>query len=547
MKNKHKIIFILIFLLSLISRLWKLASFPISLNWDEISHGYNAYSLLKTGQDQWSKPWPIFNFRAYGDYPTTLNMYLSILPIALFGLNPWSVRIVSALCGIGTVLTSYFLGKQLFKNRKSSLLLMFLVSISPWTFFPSRAVFQSTVAQFFLQLGILFLLKSVKKIKNFPIGLFFSAISTYAYHNTRIIAPLLVFTFVIIYFNKLKSQLLRNKKLFFLILVIVLFLLIPQTVNIFQKEAQARSRWVFIINPNSIYQIEEKRNTFQGSPLVAKLIYNRYSLFFSTVLKNYLGFINPKILFFDSTQNHQFNIPKTGILYLTTLPFFYLGFLHYIKKSFKGDCLSIFILAWFILGLIPAVITTGDFPIIRAVTILPVPFIFVSQSFFTLLSKISLNKYRQLLTVLFIFILLFHFVLYLNKYFKQYSIDQAYSWQYGYKQAVNYIKNNYNNFDQIVFTKKYGEPHEFILFYWPWPPSDYQNDPNKIWDYHDNWYWVDSFDKFLFVNDWEIKELLLNSKTLLITSPNNYPVQGKIIETIYYPNNQPIFDIVLYE
>ncbi|HOZ53703.1 MAG TPA: hypothetical protein PK142_03430, partial [bacterium] len=400
---------------------------------------------------------------------------------------------------------------------------------------------------FFLQLGILYLLKSVKKIKYLPVGLFFSAISTYAYHNTRIIAPLLVFTFIIIYFKNLKSNFLKNKKTIFVSLIIILFLLIPQTVNIFHKEAQARSRWVFIINPNSIYQIEEKRNNFQGSPLAAKLIYNRYSLFFSTVLKNYLGFVSPKILFFDSTQNHQFNIPKTGLLYLVTLPFFYLGIIHYIKKSLKGDRLSIFLVSWFILGLIPAVITTGDFPIIRAVTVLPLPFIFVSQSFFTLLSKIDNNKYKELLSNLFVIILFFQFALYFNKYFKQYSIDQAYSWQYGYKQAVEYIKNNYDNFNQIVFTKKYGEPHEFILFYWPWPPSDYQNDPNITWDYHDNWYWVDSFDKFQFVNDWEIKDLSLSPKTLLITSPKNYPNQGKIIETIYYPNNQPVFDIVSYD
>jgi 4-amino-4-deoxy-L-arabinose transferase-like glycosyltransferase len=151
---KNKIIFITILVVAFFLRFWQLGNFPVSLNWDEVSHGYNAYSLLKTGKDQWSSSWPIFNFRAYGDYPTTLNMYLSLPFIYLFGLNPITIRLVSALCGFGLVIVAYFIGQEIFKNKPNSLLLMFLTAISPWTFFPSRGVFQSTVAQFFFSLDI---------------------------------------------------------------------------------------------------------------------------------------------------------------------------------------------------------------------------------------------------------------------------------------------------------------------------------------------------------------------------------------------------------
>ena len=33
--------------------------------------------------------------------------------------------------------------------------------------------------------------------------------------------------------------------------------------------------------------------------------------------------------------------------------------------------------------------------------------------------------------------------------------------------AVVYLKDHYSQYDQIIFTKKYGEPHEYILFFWP--------------------------------------------------------------------------------
>jgi len=34
-------------------RLYKIDSNPPALNWDEVSHGYNAFSILRTGADEW--------------------------------------------------------------------------------------------------------------------------------------------------------------------------------------------------------------------------------------------------------------------------------------------------------------------------------------------------------------------------------------------------------------------------------------------------------------------------------------------------------------
>ena len=558
MKNKKNILFIFIFLIAFFLRFYQLDKFPVALNWDEISHGYNAYSLIETGQDQWSKPWPIFNFRAYGDYPTTLNMYLSMPFIYFFGLNEWTVRMVSTLCGFGLVIIAYFLGQEIFKNQKKSLLLMLLVTISPWTFFPSRGVFQSTVAQFFISLGILFLIKAIKKIKFLPLGIFFVSLSTYAYHNTKIVVPILLLFYFIIFFKKLK--LFKNKKIFIISLLIILFLMVPQIINSFNKDAQARSRWVFVINPASINQIENNRNTYQGSPLVARLKYNRITLLTTTVTQNYLNFLNPKILFFNSTQNYQFNIPNTGVLYSVCLPFFYIGLIILVLKSIKksspvkgrssalqnrGVCS--FLILWFLVGLSPAVITTGDFPIIRAMTILPLPQIFIVYGLFKTISFLKNKKIKSIFIILFLSILTIQSFLYFKNYFNDYAKNYSSSWQYGYKETINYIKENYNNYDQIIFTKKYGEAHEFVLFYWPWNPASYQNDPNLNWDFHSDWYWVNAFDKFKFINDWEIQKETENvdKKTLLITSPDNYNKSNSIlIKTVYFLNQTPAFDIL---
>ena len=557
MKNKNLLLFIFIALIAFSLRFYQLNKFPVALNWDEISHGYNAYSLLKTGKDQWSTSWPIFNFRAYGDYPTTLNMYLSMPFIYFFGLNEWSVRIVSTLCGFGLVIVAYFLGQEIFKNQKKSLLLMLLVALSPWTFFPSRGVFQSTVAQFFFSIGILFLIKAVKKIKFLPLGIFLFSLSTYAYHNTKIVVPILILIYFFIFFFKgFKEKFSKHKKTFIVSLLILLILIVPQIINTFNKDAQARSRWVFVINPASINQIEVNRNNF-GNTLISKLEYNRVTLFTTTVAKNYLDFINPKILFFNSTQNFQFNIPNSGVLYSVCLPFFYIGLIIVISKSirslpfFKGRCpkdggVFIFLISWFIIGLVPAVVTTGDFPIIRAMTVLPLPLIFIALGFFKTIDFIKNKNFKKIFIILFLGILFIQSFKYFKNYFTDYATNFSSSWQYGYKETVNYIKYNYSDYDQIIFTKKYGEAHEFVLFYWPWNPASYQNDPKLNWDFHSDWYWVNAFDKFKFVNDWEIKDQTktINQKTLLITSPGNYNENSKLIKTIYFLNNQPAFDIL---
>jgi len=544
---KNKILFSLIIIIAFVLRFWQLNKFPVSLNWDEISHGYNTYSLQKTGKDQWGTSWPIFNFRAYGDYPTTLNMYLSFPFVYLFGLNEWSIRIVSALCGFGLVIVSYFLGQEIFKNKKMSCFLMFLVAISPWTFFPSRGVFQSTVAQFFFSLGLLFLIKAVKKINFLPFGLLFVSISTYAYHNTKIVVPILLIAYLIIFFQKTKTNLFSHLKVFIVSFLILLVLMTPQAINLFNKDSQARSRWVFAINPATINQIENNRNNFLGNPLVAKFLYNRVTVFSQIVAKNYFGFLNPKILFFNSTQNFQFNIPGFGVLYSICLPFYYLGIIFLALKVFKKDKNSLFLFSWFFIGLIPAVVTIGDFPILRAMTILPLPQIFITLGCYQATRIFKNKQLNKIFIALFMAILIFQSFKYFQNYFTLYAKDHSDAWQYGYKQAVDYIRDNFDDYDQIIFTKKYGEAHEFILFYWPWDPSTYQTDPNLNWDYHADWYWVNAFDKFKFINDWEIKANTqkLNSKTLLITSPGNYNQEDShLIKTINFLNGQPVFDIL---
>lgn len=522
MKNVHKIIFALILLIAIIFRFWNLSSLPSGLNWDEISHGFNAYSLLKTGKDQWGHPWPIFNFRAYGDYPTAANLYFTIPGVALFGLNAFSIRLPAAIFGLLFVVFNYLLAKLIFKNEKLALFNMFLAALSPWTLFPSRGVFQSNLSQFFLIAGLYYFYKSLLKPKNAYLSAIFFGISLYSYHNTRIAVPLLIIYFIVYYWRQLKN------KTHLYALAIFLLLAIPNLLNLLSPESRSRSRWVGIINPNSINLINEERRLFKGPPLLNRALNNKVLYFSNQLFRNYLDLFNPLPLFFRGSQNYQFNPPQTGLLFLILLPLFYFG-LFKLRQFFIP----------LLITLLPAALTVGDFPSIRATIALP--FYFLAISFGA--SLIKKNKYFYLVIIIFIL----EFLIYWSKYLR-YNRDYSQNWQYGYQEMVIKLKTYYPGYKNIYITKKYGEAHEFILFYWPWEPLKYQQDKNLDWDFHADWYWVNAFDKFIFINDWEIKDLDIPPSSLLISSPKNYPqTNAKLIDSVNFLNEETAFEFISYD
>ena len=115
---------------------------------------------------------------------------------------------------------------------------------------------------------------------------------------------------------------------------------------------------------------------------------------------------------------------------------------------------------------------------------------------------------------------------YFVNYFTKYRTNYSWSWQYGYEQAVDYAKIHYSDYDKIIVTKKYGEPHEYFLFFMQYNPAKYLVDPNKIIFFQSNWWWVDHFDKFWFVNDWQIpksgNKFVLESKGIVDCTSQNF-------------------------
>jgi 4-amino-4-deoxy-L-arabinose transferase-like glycosyltransferase len=514
---------ILIFLLlaGFFVRLVNLTGNPPALNWDEVSHGVNAYSLWQTGRDQWGQLFPVLNYRSYGDYPAVLDTYLTVPAFALLGTNDLSLRFPHALAGTLVILLVFIAAYRFFHHSYPALIVSLLTAFDPWSFFPSRAVFQSNFAVLFLSLGLALYLS---RRRTWAILIW--AASLLAYHNTRIFIPLFLVTLLPGFKFRPKLFLLAAGTV--LISFIILFL----------PGVRARGSWISIVDSGAIAQIEGLRNQSRFSPLLTSLFYNRPVYFLNVFVKNYVHYFSPGFLFFHGGTQYQYSQPGFGVLNWAELPFFYLGIWYFLRHKHK------LFLAWLILAPLPAAITRDQFAVIRATCMLPVVYFFSAAGLWWTYAFLKKSGLASLLIIVAGVYLGFTLV-YLNSYFFIYPRKYSQSWQYGYSQLFAYLLPRVNQYDRIIITKKYAEPHEFLFWYSRWDPADFQNNPGLVWDFHDNWYWINAVGKFTFVNDWElsgfVRSLPQSGRTLVVASGDSKTDSSAQIYQINFLDGRPAF------
>lgn len=548
----------LIVVLAGILRLLYLDYAPPSLNWDEVSHGYNAYSILTTGKDEWGLSFPAI-FRAYGDYKLPGYIYLTAISEKFLGLNELAVRLPGALAGIGTVIFTYLVVFELFKKKGLANLSAFLVAVEPWSLFLSRGAFEANLSLFFIVSGVYYFLKSFAKPKFLIPSAILVGLSVWTYNSARIFVPILGIVLVIVYWKELSGQFKKNKAVFVVPFAVILLFFIPMFIQLLQPIGQARYGKVSILDEGAIATINQARNTSKLPTTLNRLVNNRYAYFTQKFVINWASHYSGTFLFFKGGTDYQFSIPGRGIIYWVDIIPMIVGLLWLVVKRSKANALLI---AWFLLSPIPSAITNEAPQVLRAIVMLPVPMIITATGVYEIANWLHIRFRISSGAVIAIYVVLIYLFLenYGIDYIKSYRINYSWSWQYGYKQAVTYAKDHYGDYDKIITTKDYGEPHEFFLFYLKYSPDKYRNDPNLIRFEQSNWFWVDRFDKFYFVNDWQIPKdkavFVLESKKetidctkkstrcLLITSPGNYPKNWRILSTINFLDGKPAFQFL---
>jgi len=534
--------------LAAVLRFWQLSENPPSLTWDEAAWGYNAYSLGTDGKDEFGRFLPLDYLESFGDFKPPAYAYLDILPIKIFGVNEFAVRVPSAFFGTLTVLATYFLVKRILQNGTKkpesetheyvALFTALLLTISPWHINLSRAAFEANVASFFIVFGVWMFLEWVHGYKW---GLLLSAssfvISMYTFNTARVVAPLLVLMLAIGF----KKQLLLRKKETILALAIGIILILPTTKFLISPQANLRFREVNIFSDINLIKQSNQEILNDNNAWWSKIVHNRRLIFTVAYINHYFDNLNPSFLFIKGDGNPKFSTQDVGQLYIWEVPFLIGGLILLIKKR-EGWWWVIPL--WLTIGIIPAATARETPHALRIETTLPTFQFLTAYGFFSLMKLVSKIKYqiskiqiRYLIFSLCILFLTFNFLYYLHGYYTHYPREFSGEWQYGYKESIMFAETVQDQYNKIYVTTILGRPYIYYLFYTQTHPLDFRTNSDVKRDVF-GFVEVDRFGKYYFAQD--LHKLNSSENNILyINIPKEVPVQAHIIRKFNLLNDEP--------
>lgn len=516
-----------------ILRIWQLGSVPPSPDWDEAALGYNAYSILKTGRDEYGIWFPR-TLRSFDDYKPPLYMYLTIPSVAIFGLDTWTVRLPSVVMGLLAIWGVYLMMGELLRRttEKKEFLAMpylsaLLLAISPWHIQFSRIAFEANTGVALNIWGAYALLRGFRSPRWLLGSAALFALSLYAYHSQRIFAPLLVLLIGGVFWHELRKVKLKFILGSFVVGILVIAPLIPV---IFDTTALTRLRGTSSLSDqtrllaNSVEKLEADQ---KSGNKIGLLLDNRRLVWARTLAEGYVSHFSLRWLFLTG-DNARHHAPDNGLLYLWELPFLFLGMLWIFHK---GKILRSLLFGWLLLAPVAASPTTELPHAIRTLVFLPVWQIFTA--FGVVYAWRRIQAYRspiiRVITLGVVIAVVFNFVFYLYMYFRQLNREYSPYWQYGYRQAVLYTQQHYDAYQKIIVSTKLEQPHMFFLFYLKYDPVLYlSNGGTKSGGFAEV---RNAFGKYEFRPiHWDQEKR--DGTELYIGTPNE--ISGSRLETIYY-------------
>jgi len=486
-------------IIALFVRLVGLAHNPPGLYWEEVALGYDGYSIWKTGADHHGNPWPLVAFESFGDWKPSLYFYVVAPFVGLGGLNSWAVRLPSVLAGMGIVIGIGFLSQQLAlslslkKPAQLSWWAMLITAINPWAIQFSRAAWEVNLASCLLLWGVIMIIHFWHSAKNSY--LFCSALcfilSMYAYHATRVIAPILGMTGLIIalYLNKKQiiNNLLEQKIRATLGIIVLVLMLVPIGTQLLSSSVTQRFAETSILS--DIKPITES-NLFKelsGNGWLSRLLFHRYLMSGKEIVQNFFSHFSLDFLFISGDINPRHSVGYTGLFYLPDA-LLLCGGIYKLWRHKKSPLLW-FLFVWLMVGIVPAALTQPTPHALRILPTLPVWIVIIAFGWIKLWEAVggfSRNEFwfkiKPVIQMLVGGVYLFFIVGYFHYYWQIYPHKSASHWQAGYPNLIKEIQsatnNNPNNL--IYVSRSWGRPAMFYWFYTATDPKRVQAQENLV-------------------------------------------------------------------
>jgi 4-amino-4-deoxy-L-arabinose transferase-like glycosyltransferase len=403
-------------------------------------------------------------------------------------------------------------------GRKVGLLAGLMLAISSWHIHFSRIGFETTLAMFTVVLSLWCTWRWFKSRRTMWLvgaGLAFG-LSLYTYSTLQAFTPLMIVACGLVFARPLW----RQKKIAVLTMLIVVLLAIPLAYSI----ASIPQNWNRLNTLTVFHPGEPVREALKTAGL------------------QWLGHFSPGYLFVHGDAHPVLHPPGSGQLYgveAFLLPLGVLG-IYWARKNRRA---GILVIAWIALGAVPAALTIQEMGTphsMRGMLGMPAYAILSAQGAMTLWSTRRIrSQLRSALLGALAGLLVWNAATTLQRYFLVFPVQAAPAYEYGVREAVDYVTAHENEYDTIVLTNWISQPHIFVLFFQRYDPRRFQAEPVeysqnlsaklKRWDK----YTVGDVDKLYA----QLEHGLFVARPHML--PGIEPVQ-----VIYYPGGSPAFKII---
>lgn len=528
LKKRSVIVLFIIVFLALFLRTYMIQTIPPGLYQDETAIGYNAYSILQTGQDEHGKSFPLY-FKSFGDYKLPVYIYLTAGSIAAFGMNEFAVRFPSIFFGVGAILAVYFLIKEVTGNVYHALLGSFLLSINPWHIHFSRAAFEVQVATTCILFGCVFFVYGLRKQVGwlYLIAIIFFMTSLYTYNVTRLLSPVILL-FLVSYFRKdLQKLSLQWKSL---LAGFALLLVLPFLVSLFSAAGvSSASEGLLLSSDIEAKILQDRSNVLAAPPVIQSFFFNKYLQLVKIYLEHLASTFSPNF-FFISGSTHGNHGSGTGMFYLFEIITISCGaVLLFFKERRFRFIYGILFFTVAILALSKEVPhATRGFPLI-------IPFIvFSSYGLYYISQYISRQKSMILRTIVFLSVIGMITVLstqYLVAYFFAFPRTYAHSWNSEDQKISHYLQSIAPQVKSIIIDEESRLIYTSLLFYQKYNPTDFQESAVYRRDSAIGYTLVRSFGNYTYQKT--MREDIQNNPEAVFVTAQDFGNEFKIKEFAY--------------
>jgi 4-amino-4-deoxy-L-arabinose transferase-like glycosyltransferase len=453
---------VLITLLGLLLRMYRLDAIPAGYFQDEAVSLVDALHLARTGHDHLGHFLPLGALESFGDWVSPLIVYISLPFVAVFGPSMMVGRILAAFAGTLAIPAAYALVRSLRMPVLIALIVALVCALSPWQILRSRAATPPAYVPMFWLLtiwaGILLLQRGDKRS-----ALFLALVAgfgLYSYPPLKMALPLLGFAITLLAllrygFSRFREWIPAG------IALLVIWLPFLQ-VTFFNADSGMRA------------QSKLLRTETVGEWISQWII-------------NYATYFSPNFLYISGDSSN--GLPDAGVQLWIEAPFAVLGLGFLLWKCWQAQGVSLLgrikqnaewyvLLAAILLAPLPASLMMPNPQLTRALAVAPGYAVLVGLGIYACWRMFERRSWpalaKPIFTAAMLAILLWQAGSAYNDYITRFPAAIANKYQDGMAQAMAKAVELSPNYDQVWIDDRMNFPYIFVLAAEPMPPAEAQ-------------------------------------------------------------------------